>query len=157
MKLFAMTLASLSMLACAPALADPARLREDVRTVAPALEKYERDTLLGNVWTRPGLSLRDRSIVTLSALIARNQTVEMFNYLNVALDNGVTPAEVSEIITHLAFYSGWGNAMSAVAVAKDVDLPLDFRTKEYLGDCLRIGGANAQVEIYRRAGRHDPT
>ena len=76
--------------------------------------------MLGDVWKRPGLSLRDRSIVTLAALIARNQTVEMANYLSLALDNGVKPAEVSEIITHLAFYSGWGNAMSAVAVAKDV-------------------------------------
>jgi 4-carboxymuconolactone decarboxylase len=58
--------------------------------------------------------------VTLAALIARNQTVEMAYYLNVALDNGVKPAEISEIITHLAFYSGWSNAMAAVAVAKDV-------------------------------------
>jgi 4-carboxymuconolactone decarboxylase len=72
------------------------------------------------VWKRPGLNPRDRSIVTLAALIARNQTVEMPYYLTVALDSGVKPREVSEIITHLAFYSGWANAMSAVAVAKDV-------------------------------------
>lgn len=88
--------------------------------VAPALEKYAQSTLLGDVWKRPGLSVRDRSVVTLAALIARNQTVEMAYYLNVALDNGVKPAEISEIITHLAFYSGWSNAMAAVAVAKDV-------------------------------------
>jgi 4-carboxymuconolactone decarboxylase len=95
-------------------------MREDVRMVAPALEKYARSTLLGDVWKRPGLSVRDRSVVTLAALIARNQTVEMAYYLNVALDNGVKPAEISEIMTHLAFYSGWSNAMAAVAVAKDV-------------------------------------
>jgi 4-carboxymuconolactone decarboxylase len=69
---------------------------------------------------RPGLAPRDRSIVTLAALIARNQAIEMPYYFNVALDNGVKPREISEIITHLAFYSGWANAMSAVAVAKDV-------------------------------------
>src|SRR5215207_4922216 len=120
MKLFALTLASFSLLASAPVLADPTRLREDVRAVAPALEEYALGTLLGDVWKRSGLSLRDRSIVTLAALITRNQTAEMADYLNLALDNGVKPAEVSETITHLAFYSGWGNAMSAVAVAKDV-------------------------------------
>jgi hypothetical protein len=63
---------------------------------------------------------RDRSIVTIGALIARNQTIEMSCYFNLALDNGVKPSEISEIVTHLAFYSGWANAMSAVAVAKDV-------------------------------------
>src|SRR5712664_3485603 len=61
-----------------------------------------------------------RSIVTLAALIARNQTTQMAYYLNLALDNGVKPSEISEIITHLAFYSGWGNAMSAIAVATEI-------------------------------------
>jgi 4-carboxymuconolactone decarboxylase len=93
---------------------------EYVRSVAPALEKYTQERLLGEVWKRPGLSPRDRSIVTLTVLIARNQTIEMPYYLNLALDNGVKPAEISEVITHLAFYSGLGNAMSAVAVTKDV-------------------------------------
>jgi len=93
---------------------------DDMRTVAPALEKYTQGRLLGDVWKRPGLAPRDRGIVTLAALIARNQTIEMRYYLNLALDNGVKPREISEIITHLAFYSGWGNAMAAVAVAKDV-------------------------------------
>lgn len=93
---------------------------KDMRTVAPALEKYTQERLLGDVWKRPGLAPRDRGIVTLAALIARNQTIEMRYYLNLALDNGVKPREISEIITHLAFYSGWGNAMAAVAVAKDV-------------------------------------
>src|SRR5436309_4303166 len=92
----------------------------DVRTVAPALEKYTQDRLLGDLWKRPGLTPRDRSIVTLAALIARNQTVEMQYYFNLALDNGVKPREISEIITHLAFYAGWPNAMAAVAAAKEV-------------------------------------
>jgi 4-carboxymuconolactone decarboxylase len=92
----------------------------DVQNVSPALERYLRATLFGDLWNRPDLSPRDRSIVTLAALIARNQTVELPSYLNVALDHGVTPGEISEIITHLAFYSGWGTAMAAVAAAKEV-------------------------------------
>jgi 4-carboxymuconolactone decarboxylase len=93
---------------------------EDVRSVAPALAAYTQSRLLGDVWKRPGLAPRDRSIVTLAALIARNQTIEMAYHFNLALDNGVKPREISEIITHLAFYAGWANAMSAVAIAKDV-------------------------------------
>jgi 4-carboxymuconolactone decarboxylase len=95
-------------------------LNEPRMVVSPALEKYTQDRLLGEVWKRPGLAPRDRSIVTLAALIARTQTIEMPYYLNVALDNGVAPREISETITHLAFYSGWANAMSAAAVAKHV-------------------------------------
>jgi len=114
------TIAALPLFAPAAAQADPAKLRDSVRMVAPALEKYTRTTLLGDVWKRGGLGLRDRSIVTLTALITRNQTIELAHYLNVALDKGVKAAEISEIITHLAFYSGWSNAMSAIAVAEDV-------------------------------------
>jgi 4-carboxymuconolactone decarboxylase len=98
----------------------PILTHEDVRQVAPPLAAYTQNCLLGDVWKRPGLAPRDRSIVTLAALIARNQTVEMPYYFNLALDNGVKPREISEIITHLAFYAGWANAMSAVAIAKDV-------------------------------------
>jgi 4-carboxymuconolactone decarboxylase len=97
-----------------------ASAQEAVQRVAPALDRYTQKGLLGDVWKRPGVSMRDRSIVTLAALIARDQTIEMPFYLNVALDSGVKPREISEIITHLAFYSGWANAMSAVAAAKGV-------------------------------------
>src|SRR6516165_862375 len=93
--------------------------RADIRAVTPALDKYTPERLLGEVWKRPGLNARDRSVVTVAALIARNQMIELPYYLNLALDNGVRPSEISQIITHLAFYSGWTNAMSAVAVAKD--------------------------------------
>jgi len=120
MKLLAAAIASLSVFVASSAPADPTRWRDDVRKVAPALEKYGDGTLLGDVWKRPGLSPRDRSIVTLAALIARNQTIEMPFYLNLALDSGVKPREISDVITHLAFYSGWANATSSVAVAKDV-------------------------------------
>ncbi len=121
MKLLVATVASLALTASAWAQGGPMPPLEDVRRVAPALEKYTQGRLLGDVWKRPGLAPRDRSIVTLAALIARNQTIEMPYYFNLALDNdGVTPREISETITHLAFYSGRANAMSAVAVAKDV-------------------------------------
>jgi 4-carboxymuconolactone decarboxylase len=93
--------------------------RDDVRVVAPALDRYAQGPL-AELWRRPDLSPRDRSLVTLSALIARNQTVELPRYLDLALDNGATAGEVSEAITHLAFYSGWGNAMAAVGAARDV-------------------------------------
>jgi 4-carboxymuconolactone decarboxylase len=93
---------------------------DDVRAVSPALENYTKGPLLDGLWKRPGLSPRDRSIVTVAALIARIQTIEMPFYFALALDNGVKPSELSELITHLAFYSGWANAMSAVAVAKDI-------------------------------------
>lgn len=94
--------------------------REDVQMIAPALDRYAQDRLLGDVWKRSGLGRRDRSIITLAALIARNQTIEMPGYFNLALDSGVKPSEISEIITHLAFYSGWSNALTAVAVVKDI-------------------------------------
>jgi 4-carboxymuconolactone decarboxylase len=93
---------------------------EDVRAVSPALEKYTQSAINGDLWQRPELSPRDRSIVTIAALVARNQTVGMLRYFNLALDNAVKPSEISETITHLAFYSGWPNALSAVAIVKEV-------------------------------------
>ena len=93
---------------------------DDIRTVAPALERYAHEVVQGDLWKRPGLSPRDRSIVTVAALIARDQTVELPYYLNLALDNGVKPAEISEIITHLAFYTGWANAMDVIPAAGNV-------------------------------------
>lgn len=92
----------------------------DVQAVAPALDRYTQDRLLGEVWRRPGLRARDRSLVTVAALIARNQTIEMPFHFNLAVDSGLKASEISETITHLAFYSGWPNAMAAVAVAKEV-------------------------------------
>src|SRR5438270_10676914 len=128
MKLMAVAIAALSLISTTWAQgrdtqngrkSKPMQTVNDITIVAPALEKYAQGPL-AEVWKRPGLAPRDRSIVTLAALIARNQTIEMPYHFNLALDNGVKPREISEIITHLAFYSGWANAMSAVAVAKDV-------------------------------------
>lgn len=91
----------------------------DLSDVSPALEKYDRE-IVSKLWARPELSARDRSIITVSALVAKNQTVELPLYFNFALDHGVEPSEISEIITHLAFYSGWPNAIAAANMAKKV-------------------------------------
>jgi 4-carboxymuconolactone decarboxylase len=92
----------------------------ELRGVSPALEQYGHRRLFGDLWKRSGLTPRDRSIVTVAALIARNHPIELRFQLALALEHGVKPSELSEIITHLAFYSGWGNAMMAVDVARDV-------------------------------------
>lgn len=110
--------ATLTMLGCSSAWADASS--ENLRLVAPALESYSQNTLMGDVWKRPELSLRDRSIVTLAALIARNQTAELADQVALALDHGVKPAEISEIITHLAFYAGRGNALAAAKITRTV-------------------------------------
>src|SRR6476660_7412070 len=89
---------------------------DNLASVSPALERYRREAIEASLWKRPQLSPRDRSIVTIAALIARNQTAEQAHYLALALDNGVRPIEISEIITHLAFYAGWGNAMATVPI-----------------------------------------
>lgn len=93
---------------------------QDIQAVSPALASYTQKSISEDLWNRPALSRRDRSIVTVSALIARIQTIEMLHYFNIALDSGVKASELSEIVTHLAFYSGWSNALSAVSVLKDI-------------------------------------
>jgi 4-carboxymuconolactone decarboxylase len=93
---------------------------EQVRTVAPALERYTQERLYGQAWNRTELNKRDRSIITVSALIARNQAQALTYYFDQALDNGVKPQEISEIITHFAYYSGWGNAMAAISPAAEI-------------------------------------
>ncbi|MCR4524206.1 carboxymuconolactone decarboxylase family protein [Bosea sp. 47.2.35] len=92
----------------------------DIQRVAPALGAYTTEGLFGKVWAGADLSARDRGLVTVAILITRNQTAELKAYIARALEAGVTPAEISETITHLAFYAGWGNAMAAVAAAADV-------------------------------------
>lgn len=111
---------TLTLATSASAEAEGSPTRKEIQMVAPALDKYTQDRLFAGVWKHPGLSLRDRSIVTLAALIARNQTIALSDHLKLALDHGVKPTEISEIITHLALYSGWPNAMAAVVVTKDV-------------------------------------
>lgn len=92
---------------------------DDIGAVSPALKKFTEDDVLGKLWSRDGLSKLDRSMVTLAAVISRGQAAELGPQLELALNNGVTASEISEIITHLAFYAGWGNAIAAVLPAKE--------------------------------------
>jgi 4-carboxymuconolactone decarboxylase len=94
--------------------------RDKVRDTVPKLIEVTEKVLFGDVWERPGLSKRDRSLITCAALVAMNRTEQLKGHLQRALDNGVTKDEISELITHLAFYGGWPVAMSGALVAKDI-------------------------------------
>ena len=93
---------------------------ETVRATVPKLIDLTEKVLFGDVWERPELSKRDRSLITCAALVAMQRPDQLRFHLGRALQNGVTQSELSELITHLAFYSGWPNAMTAATVAKDV-------------------------------------
>jgi 4-carboxymuconolactone decarboxylase len=88
--------------------------------IAPGLARYTDEVLFGQVWPSPELSQRDRSLVVISALIAMNKPAQLTGHLNRALANGVTPMEASGVLTHLALYSGWPNAVSALSVYEQV-------------------------------------
>ncbi|MDI1447465.1 carboxymuconolactone decarboxylase family protein [Polyangium sp. 6x1] len=90
---------------------------------APKLVELTDDVLFGDVWERPQLSKRDRSLITCAALVATGKTEQMSFHFPRAIENGVTQEELVELITHLAFYVGWPNAMSAVARAKELFAP----------------------------------
>jgi 4-carboxymuconolactone decarboxylase len=98
----------------------PTTAREKVRTVAPKLIDLTEKVLFGDVWERPGLKKRDRSLITVAALVALNRSEQLRGHLERALHNGVTKDEIIELITHLAFYGGWPNAMTSALVAKEI-------------------------------------
>ncbi len=98
----------------------PTRAQQLMGDVAPKLAQLTDDVLFGDVWARPGLSRRDRSLVTVSALIALNRPDQLRSHMALARDNGVTQEELVEALTHLAFYTGWPNAVTAVGVVRDV-------------------------------------
>jgi 4-carboxymuconolactone decarboxylase len=104
----------------APAASQSTRAQQLMGDFAPKLAELTDNVLFGDVWERPDLSKRDRSLVTVSALIALNRPDQLRSHLIRARDNGVTQDEVVEAITHLAFYAGWPNAVTAVGVAKEV-------------------------------------
>jgi len=88
--------------------------------IAPALADYTDNVLFGDLWARPGLSPRDRSLVTITTLIALYRINEMPFHLKKALENGVSKDEIIEVITHLAFYGGWPVANTALSIARKV-------------------------------------
>src|SRR3954452_19140197 len=99
---------------------EPQAKRNPFADIAPALGEYTDKVLFGEVWERPGLSKRDRSLITVATLIALYRTNELPFHLKRALENGVTKEELAEVITHLAFYAGWPTASTAVAIARQV-------------------------------------
>jgi 4-carboxymuconolactone decarboxylase len=100
--------------------AEPTAAREKFGHIAPAFAEYTDKVLFGDLWRRPGLSPRDRSLITVASLVALYRTNELPFHIKRALDNGVTREELIELITHLAFYSGWPTANSALPIAQRV-------------------------------------
>ncbi|MFN0073003.1 MAG: carboxymuconolactone decarboxylase family protein [Chloroflexota bacterium] len=94
--------------------------RDAVRNTVPQLIEFTEKVVYGDVWERPGLSKRDRSLITVASLIAMYRGDQLKGHLERALFNGVTKDELTEVITHMAFYSGWPTAMTAARLLKDV-------------------------------------
>ena len=94
--------------------------RKNIGDIAPKLAELTDDVLFGDVWERPQLSKRDRSLIVCATLIATYRPEQLRGHLERALINGVTKEELSEVITHLAFYAGWPAAMSAANIAREV-------------------------------------
>lgn len=94
--------------------------RDKVRNTVPKLIEYTETVLFGDVWERPQLSKRDRSLIVVATLISTYRPEQLRGHLQRALDNGLTKEELSEVITHLAFYAGWPAAMTAANVAREV-------------------------------------
>jgi 4-carboxymuconolactone decarboxylase len=103
-----------------PMAPQQSRAQQLMGDVAPKLAELTDNVLFGDVWERTGLSKRDRSLITVAALIALNRPEQLRSHLQRAQENGVKKDELSEVITHLAFYAGWPNAITAVGVARDV-------------------------------------
>src|SRR5262250_2587122 len=95
-------------------------VRKSLGDFAPKLVELTEDVLFGDVWERPQLSKRDRSLITCAALVATGKTEQMSFHFPRAIENGVTQEELIEMITHLAFYVGWPSAMSAIARAREL-------------------------------------
>ena len=94
--------------------------RNVMQEVSPKLAELTADMLFGDVWERPELSKRDRSLITVANLVALYRTGQLKGHIGRALDNGVTKAEISEVILHTTFYAGWPVGANAVQVAKEV-------------------------------------
>ena len=94
--------------------------RSAIQEVAPHLAELSANGLFGDVWERPGLSKRDRSLITVAMLVALYRSGQLPGHINRALDNGVTKDEIGEVITHVAFYAGWPTAANAARIIKEV-------------------------------------
>jgi 4-carboxymuconolactone decarboxylase len=102
------------------AKAPPSAKRDRIKAFTPALVDYTNDVIYGDLWERKALSKRDRSLITVAALVATYRPEQLVSHLSRAIANGVTQEEITEVITHMAFYAGWPAAMSAAQVAYTV-------------------------------------
>jgi 4-carboxymuconolactone decarboxylase len=107
----------------APSATKNSRAQQLFGEIAPKFAELTDNVLYADIWERPGLSKRDRSLITVSALIALNRPDQLRSHLALARQNGLTREELAEAITHLAFYSGWPSSVSAATIAKEVLLP----------------------------------
>ncbi len=99
---------------------EQSRAQQLMGDFAPKLAELTDDVLFGDVWARAELSPRDRSLITVAALIANGNTEQLRSHLNLAKTNGLSETELAEVMIHLAFYTGWPRAISAILVAKEV-------------------------------------
>jgi 4-carboxymuconolactone decarboxylase len=99
---------------------EQSRAQQLMGDFAPKLAELTDDVLFGDVWARAELSQRDRSLITVAALIANGNMEQLPGHLNRAKTNGISETELAEVMTHLAFYTGWPRAISAITVAKEV-------------------------------------
>jgi 4-carboxymuconolactone decarboxylase len=95
-------------------------MRDMIGDVAPKFVELTEKVLFEDVWARPGLAMRDRCLITVASLVALNRTQQLSFHLERALENGVSKEELVEVITHLAFYSGWPTSFTAMILAKEV-------------------------------------
>lgn len=109
--------------ASTPPAKPPSRAQQLMGDIAPKMAELTDNVLFGDIWERRGLAKRDRSLITVAALIALNRPEQLRSHLALARQNGVKEEELVEAITQLAFYTGWPNAITAIGVARDVFKP----------------------------------
>lgn len=111
---------SVSTLSYAQSEQEPSRAQQLMGATAPKLAELTDEVLYADIWEREELSKRDRSLATVSALVALNRPDQLRSHIRIALENGVTEEELAEVFTHLAFYSGWPGSVAAVMIAEEV-------------------------------------
>ena len=111
-------------------MANPSSSKNRVRPVVPKLVEVIDDLIYGDIWERPGLTKRERSLITIAALVGMRQTDQLRSHMEKALDNGATVEELSEMLTHLAFYAGFPASLSAALVARPLFEDRDLASRE---------------------------
>lgn len=108
----------------------PSAAQRLVGGIAPKLAILTDDVLFGDVWERPALAKRDRSLVTISTLVATGAFEQLISHVRLGRANGLTQDEIVEAVIHLAFYAGWPKAMSALSAVREVFAEIDTESRE---------------------------